>query len=237
MIVIPAIDLLEGKCVRLYQGDFNQTEQVADDPFNQLDRFIEDGAEMIHIVDLDGARDQSKRQYQLIQQLCERSSVPIQIGGGIRSLETVEQLIEAGASRLVIGTAALEDLDFLIQAVKKYPEAIVVGIDAKNEKVATHGWETVSEIDYLEFAQEIEALGVKTIVFTDISKDGTMSGPNLEQLNAINRAVSCKIVASGGISQYDDLKAVAQLGIKEAIVGKAIYQEKITLKGAKQLWD
>src|SRR5699024_4167590 len=152
-------------------------------------------------------------------------------------LETVEQLIEAGASRLVIGTAALEDLDFLIQAVKKYPEAIVVGIDAKNEKVATHGWETVSEIDYLEFAQEIEALGVKTTVFTDISKDGTMSGSNLEQLNAINRAVSCKIVASGGISQYDDLKAVAQLGIKEAIVGKAIYQNKITLKGASQLWD
>ncbi|GAA4069606.1 1-(5-phosphoribosyl)-5-[(5-phosphoribosylamino)methylideneamino]imidazole-4-carboxamide isomerase [Amphibacillus indicireducens] len=237
MIVIPAIDLLEGKCVRLYQGDFNQTEQVADDPFNQLDRFIEDGAEMIHIVDLDGARDQSKRQYQLIQQLCERSSVPIQVGGGIRSLETVEQLIEAGASRLVIGTAALDDLDFLIQAVKKYPEAIVVGIDAKNEKVATHGWETVSEIDYLEFARKIEALGVKTIVFTDISKDGTMSGPNLEQLNAINQAVQCKIVASGGISQYDDIKAVAQLGIKEAIVGKAIYQEKITLKGAKQLWD
>ena len=159
------------------------------------------------------------------------------MGGGIRSLETVEQLIEAGASRLVIGTAALDDLDFLIQAVKKYPEAIVVGIDAKNEKVATHGWETVSEIDYLEFARKIEALGVKTIVFTDISKDGTMSGPNLEQLNAINQAVSCKIVASGGISQYDDLKAVAQLGIKEAIVGKAIYQEKITLKGAKQLWD
>ena len=237
MIVIPAIDLLEGKCVQLYQGDFNQTEQVADDPFNQLDRFIEDGAEIIHIVDLDGARDQSKRQYQLIQQLCERSSVPIQVGGGIRSLETVEQLIEAGASRLVIGTAALDDLDFLIQAVKKYPEAIVVGIDAKNEKVATHGWETVSEIDYLEFARKIEALGVKTIVFTDISKDGTMSGPNLKQLNAINQAVQCRIVASGGISQYDDLKAVAQLGIKEAIVGKAIYQEKITLKGAKQLWD
>lgn len=237
MIVIPAIDLLEGKCVRLYQGDFNQTEQVADDPFNQLDRFIEDGAEIIHIVDLDGARDQSNRQYQLIKQLCERSSVPIQVGGGIRSLETVEQLIEAGASRLVIGTAALDDLDFLIQAVEKYPDAIVVGIDAKNEKVATNGWETVSEIDYLEFAKKIEALGVKTIVFTDISKDGTMSGPNLEQLNAINQAVDCKIVASGGISQYDDLKAVSALGIQEAIVGKAIYQNKITLKDAKQLWE
>lgn len=236
MIVIPAIDLLNGKCVRLYQGDFNQTEKVADDPFNQLDRFINDGAEIVHIVDLDGARDQTKRQYELIKQLCERATVPIQIGGGIRSIETVEQLIEAGASRLVIGTAALENLAFLIEAVKKYPDQIVVGIDAKNEKVATHGWETVSSIDYIEFAKKIESLGVKTIVFTDISKDGTMSGPNLDQLNKLNQAVNCKIVASGGISQYDDLIAVANLGIEEAIVGKAIYQEKITLKGARQLW-
>lgn len=236
MIVIPAIDLLNGKCVRLYQGDFNQTEQVADDPFNQLDRFINDGAEIVHIVDLDGARDQTKRQYELIKQLCERATVPIQIGGGIRSIETVEQLIEAGASRLVIGTAALENLAFLKEAVKKYPDQIVVGIDAKNEKVATHGWETVSSIDYIEFAKKIESLGVKTIVFTDISKDGTMSGPNLDQLNKLNQAVNCKIVASGGISQYDDLIAVANLGIEEAIVGKAIYQEKITLKGARQLW-
>lgn len=236
MIVIPAIDLLNGQCVRLYQGDFNQTEQVADDPFNQLERFIEDGAEIVHIVDLDGARDQTKRQYELIQQLCEKSTVPIQVGGGIRSLETVDQLIEAGASRLVIGTAALDDLDFLKQAIEKYPDEIVVGIDAKNEKVATHGWETVSSIDYIEFAQEIEGLGVKTIVFTDISKDGTMSGPNLDQLNRINQAVKCKIVASGGISQYDDLKAVAEIGIEEAIVGKAIYQNKITLKQARELW-
>lgn len=236
MIVIPAIDLLNGKCVRLYQGDFNQTEKVADDPFNQLDRFINDGAEIVHIVDLDGARDQTKRQYELIKQLCERATVPIQIGGGIRSIETVEQLIEAGASRLVIGTAALENLAFLKEAVKKYPDQIVVGIDAKNEKVATHGWETVSSIDYIEFAKKIESLGVKTIVFTDISKDGTMSGPNLDQLNKLNQAVNCKIVASGGISQYDDLIAVANLGIEEAIVGKAIYQEKITLKGARQLW-
>lgn len=236
MIVIPAIDLLNGKCVRLYQGDFNQTEKVADDPFNQLDRFINDGAEIVHIVDLDGARDQTKRQYELIKQLCERATVPIQIGGGIRSIETVEQLIEAGASRLVIGTAALENLAFLKEAVKKYPDQIVVGIDAKNEKVATHGWETVSSIDYIEFAKKIESLGVKTIVFTDISKDGTMSGPNLDQLNKLNQAVNCKIVASGGISQYNDLIAVANLGIEEAIVGKAIYQEKITLKGARQLW-
>jgi|SRR5690625_569232 len=237
MIVIPAIDLLNGQCVRLYQGDFNQTEQVADDPFKQLDRFIEDGAEIIHIVDLDGAREQTKRQYELIKDLCERSTVPIQVGGGIRSLETVEQLIEAGATRLVLGTAAIEDLDFLKQAVEKYPEAIVVGIDAKNGKVATHGWETVSAIDYLKFAKKMESLGVQTIVFTDISKDGTMSGPNLAQLTAINEAVTCKIVASGGISQYDDLLAVAEIGIQEAIVGKAIYQNKISLRKAQKLWN
>ncbi|WP_440895542.1 1-(5-phosphoribosyl)-5-[(5-phosphoribosylamino)methylideneamino]imidazole-4-carboxamide isomerase [Amphibacillus sp. Q70] len=235
MKIIPAIDLINGKCVRLYQGDFNQTEQVADDPIKQLDHFIEDGAELIHIVDLDGARDQTKRQYQLIEQLCKKSSVPIQIGGGIRSMDTVDQLMNSGASRLVIGTAAIEDLTFLKQAIAKYPEAIVVGIDAKNGKVATHGWETVSTVDYIEFAKKIEGLGIQTIVFTDISKDGTMSGPNLDQLKVLNQAVSCKIVASGGISHYDDIKAVAQIGIEEAIVGKAIYQKKITLKGARQI--
>lgn len=235
MKIIPAIDLLNGKCVRLYQGDFNQTEQVADDPIKQLERFIKDGAEMIHIVDLDGARDQTKRQYRLIEQLCKKSSVPIQIGGGIRSMDTVDQLMNSGASRLVIGTAALEDLTFIKQAIVKYPEAIVVGIDAKNGKVATHGWETVSTVDYIEFAKKMETLGVQTIVFTDISKDGTMAGPNLDQLQTLNEAVSCKIVASGGISQYDDIKAVAQIGIEEAIVGKAIYQKKIILKGARQL--
>lgn len=233
--IIPAIDLLNGKCVRLYQGDFAQTEEVADDPIKQLERFIKDGAEMIHIVDLDGARDQTKRQYQLIEQLCQKATVPIQIGGGIRSIETLNQLMALGASRLVIGTAALENFDFLQQAIEQYPEAIVVGIDAKNEKVATHGWETVSEMNYIEFAQQIEALGVKTIVFTDISKDGTMSGPNIDQLRALNEAVSCNIVASGGISQYDDIKAVKDIGIKEAIVGKAIYQNKISLKGARML--
>ncbi|MBU5594168.1 1-(5-phosphoribosyl)-5-[(5-phosphoribosylamino)methylideneamino]imidazole-4-carboxamide isomerase [Amphibacillus sp. MSJ-3] len=235
MRVIPAIDLLNGKCVRLYQGNFNHTEQVADNPIKQLQRFIDDGAEIVHIVDLDGARDQNNRQYRLIEQLCEKSSIPIQIGGGIRTMDTVDQLINNGASRLVVGTAALEDLNFLKQAITKYPEAIVVGIDAKNRKVASHGWETVTAVDYIEFAQQMESLGAQTIVFTDISKDGTMSGPNLEQLEELNSAVNCKIIASGGISQYDDIKAISEIGISEAIVGKAIYQGKITLQGVRQL--
>ncbi|WP_067844246.1 1-(5-phosphoribosyl)-5-[(5-phosphoribosylamino)methylideneamino]imidazole-4-carboxamide isomerase [Amphibacillus sediminis] len=234
MKILPAIDLMGGKCVRLYQGDFNKSEQVANDPMEQLKTFIKDGAEIIHIVDLDGARDSSKRQYQLIEMLCKHSSVPIQIGGGIRNLETIEQLIQAGASRLVLGTAAIEDPVFLKTALDQYGSKIVVGIDAKNGKVATHGWEEVSELDYIEFAKRMEQLGVKTIVFTDISKDGTMSGPNLDQLAALNTAVACKIVASGGVSKNKDIEALKQIGIEEVIVGKAIYQGTVTLKGVNQ---
>lgn len=235
MKIIPAIDLIEGKCVRLYQGDFSKTTEVASDPIKQLATFIADGAEIVHIVDLDGARNSEARQYELIKTLCQNSSVPIQIGGGIRTMETVEQLIELGADRLVLGTAAIEDQDFLKAALAKYPEAIVVGIDAKDGKVATHGWETVSELDYIEFAKEMVALGVQTIVFTDISKDGTMSGPNLEQLQALNEAVSCKVVASGGIKDNADIEALVAIGLEEAIVGKAIYQGAVTLKGAAHL--
>ncbi|SEN47773.1 1-(5-phosphoribosyl)-5-[(5-phosphoribosylamino)methylideneamino] imidazole-4-carboxamide isomerase [Amphibacillus marinus] len=235
MKILPAIDLLNGNCVRLYQGDFNQAEQVAQDPVEQLKTFINDGAELIHIVDLDGARDSQARQYQLIEDLCTQSTVPIQIGGGIRSMETVDQLMQAGASRLVLGTAAIENQSFLEQALAKYPEAIVVGIDAKNGRVATHGWEDVSSVDYLTFAKEMEQLGVQTIVFTDISKDGTMTGPNIEQLQAINSSVNCKIVASGGISSLADIKALVAIGIEEAIVGKAIYQGTVTIEGVNQL--
>lgn len=235
MKILPAIDLIDGKCVRLYQGDFNQSTEVASDPLKQLDTFISDGAEIVHIVDLDGARDGQARQYELIKTLCSKSTVPIQIGGGIRTMETVERLIAVGASRLVLGTAAIEDPIFLKDALAKYPEQIVVGIDAKHGKVATHGWETLSEVDYLTFAKKMENIGVKTIVFTDISRDGTMSGPNLEQLKTLNEMVNCKVVASGGIKDNQDIEKLKAIGIKEAIVGKAIYQGKVTLKGVNQL--
>ncbi|WP_079709573.1 1-(5-phosphoribosyl)-5-[(5-phosphoribosylamino)methylideneamino]imidazole-4-carboxamide isomerase [Paraliobacillus ryukyuensis] len=235
MKIIPAIDLINGKGVRLYQGDFNQTEEVASDPLSQLQAFIADGAELIHIVDLDGARyGEERRQYQLIEQICAQATVPIQIGGGIRKMDTVDKLVSVGADRLVLGTAAIEDTSFLQAAVAKYPSKIVVGIDAKNGKVATHGWENVSEVDYITFAKGMEQLGVQTIVFTDISKDGTMSGPNVEALQEMNEAVSCKVVASGGIKDNEDIAVLAEVGIEEAIVGKAIYQGAVTLKGAKQ---
>ncbi|WP_163536902.1 1-(5-phosphoribosyl)-5-[(5-phosphoribosylamino)methylideneamino]imidazole-4-carboxamide isomerase [Gracilibacillus sp. YIM 98692] len=233
MKILPAIDLIDGKCVRLYQGDFSKTEQVGSDPISQLKTFLADGAEIVHIVDLDGARSGEARQYQLIEQLCEIATVPVQVGGGIRDIETIEKLVNAGADRLVIGTAALEDEEFLREALERFGKHIVVGIDAKNEMVATRGWENVSEMHYITFAEKMEALGVQTIVFTDISRDGTLTGPNLEQLQKLNDAVNCKIVASGGVSSNEDIEALDQIGIKEAIVGKAIYDGKVTLKGLK----
>ncbi|MBD8007041.1 1-(5-phosphoribosyl)-5-[(5-phosphoribosylamino)methylideneamino]imidazole-4-carboxamide isomerase [Bacillus norwichensis] len=230
MKILPAMDLIDGKCVRLYQGDFNQTTQVGSDPESQLQTFIDDGAEIIHIVDLDGARSGRPDQLELISRLCAKSPVPIQIGGGIRNLETVKAYVEAGAERVVIGTAAVEDEHFLKEALKDYKKNIVIGIDARNEKVAVSGWETETEVDYIKFAKKMEELGVETIVFTDISKDGTMQGPNLEQLKKINDAVECKIVASGGIRNQSDLDAIAGLGIEEAIVGKAMYEGTVKLR-------
>ncbi|QDP40315.1 1-(5-phosphoribosyl)-5-[(5-phosphoribosylamino)methylideneamino]imidazole-4-carboxamide isomerase [Radiobacillus deserti] len=231
MLVIPAIDLIDGKCVRLYQGDFSKTTSVGSDPTGQLDQFINNGAKLVHIVDLDGARNGAARQYELIRKLCHQSTVPIQVGGGIRSIETVENLLEAGATRLVLGTSALEDTAFLREALKKYSSSIVVGIDAKDEMVATRGWETITETHYIDFAKQMEEMGVQTIVFTDISRDGTLTGPNLEQLQAINNAVNIKIVASGGVKDNQDLYALKEIGIQEAIVGKAIYDGKVTLMG------
>jgi len=234
MRIIPAIDLIDGKCVRLYQGDFAKTTEVAPDPVTQLKRFIADGAELVHVVDLDGARTGRPAQLELIETLCKASSVPIEVGGGIRDLDTVRKYAEIGADRIVLGTAAIENPEFLKAAVKEFPEKIVAGIDAKNGKVATHGWLSVTEMDAINFAKEMESLGVQRIVFTDISRDGTMKGPNLEALKSLLDAVSCDIIASGGITSEEDVKNLSAIGIQEGIVGKAIYEGKIRLKGAEK---
>ncbi|QQZ11196.1 1-(5-phosphoribosyl)-5-[(5-phosphoribosylamino)methylideneamino]imidazole-4-carboxamide isomerase [Heyndrickxia vini] len=233
MRIIPAIDLINGKCVRLYQGDFSKTTEVGSDPESQLLRFIRDGAKMIHIVDLDGARLGKPKQYELINKLCSLSNIPIEVGGGIRDMETIENYVSIGVSRIVLGTAALEREDFLKEALDKYNEYIVIGIDAIKGKVATRGWETVSEFEYIDFAKKMESLGAQTIIYTDISKDGTLSGPNLRELNQISKAVRCNIVASGGIRNMDDLQELKNIGITEAIVGKAIYTGQVTIMGER----
>ncbi|KYD08467.1 1-(5-phosphoribosyl)-5-[(5-phosphoribosylamino)methylideneamino]imidazole-4-carboxamide isomerase [Heyndrickxia sporothermodurans] len=233
MKIIPAIDLINGKCVRLYQGDFSKTTEVGSDPESQLLRFIQDGAEMIHIVDLDGARAGKPKQYELINKLCSLSNIPIEVGGGIRDIETIDKYVSIGVSRIVLGTAALEREDFLKEALDKYNQYIVIGIDAIKGKVATRGWETVSEIEYIGFAKKMESLGVQTIVYTDISKDGTLTGPNLKELKQISNEVSCNIVASGGIRNMEDLQEIKKIGITEAIVGKAIYDGQVKLIGER----
>ncbi|GGH76941.1 phosphoribosylformimino-5-aminoimidazole carboxamide ribotide isomerase [Pullulanibacillus pueri] len=230
MKIIPAIDLINGQCVRLYQGKFEQTTQVAPDPLVQLQTFIQDGAERIHIVDLDGARSGQAAQFDLICQLIQSSSVPIQVGGGIRQLTTIENYVEAGVQGVILGTGALEDRQFTEEALKRFGDHVIIGIDAINGKVATKGWKEVSLIDYIEFAQEMETLGAKTIIYTDISKDGTLTGPNIDELKQLQQAVNCKIIASGGVTTKTDLIALEYIGIQEAIVGKAIYQGTLSLK-------
>lgn len=232
MIIFPAIDLRDGKCVRLYQGKFEESEVVGEDPLKVAMSFKESGAEYIHMVDLDGALNGEIKNLKVISEVVKTVGIPVELGGGIRDMKTIDMLIEAGVSRVILGTAALKNPQFVMEAVKKYKEKIAVGIDAKNEKVAVNGWLNVSSVNYIDFAKEMEKIGVKTIIFTDISKDGTLQGPNLEQLKKIQTSVSCNIIASGGIKDIEDLKTINKMGIYGAITGKAIYSGNIDLREA-----
>ncbi|WP_434304683.1 1-(5-phosphoribosyl)-5-[(5-phosphoribosylamino)methylideneamino]imidazole-4-carboxamide isomerase [Clostridium botulinum] len=232
MIILPAIDLKEGKCVRLYQGDFKASNVVAEDPIEVALKFKEDGAEYIHIVDLDGALTGEIKNLSIISSIIKTINIPVELGGGIRNLNTIDMLIDAGIKRLILGTAALNNRELVEEAVKKYDEKISIGIDAKNEKVAINGWLNVSSTNYIDFAKEMEKIGVRNIIFTDISKDGTLKGPNLNQLKKLNESVSCNIIASGGIKDIEDLKVIKEMDIYGAIVGKAIYSGNIDLNEA-----
>lgn len=232
MIIFPAMDLRDGKCVRLYQGKFDESEVVGENPLDVALDFKAKGAEYIHMVDLDGALKGEIKNLSIISEVIKTVGIPVELGGGIRNMETVDMLIDTGLSRVILGTAALKDMNFVKQAVKKYGEKIAVGIDAKNEKVAVNGWINVSDVDYIDFAKQMESIGVKTIIFTDISKDGTLQGPNLEQLEKIHKSVSCDIIASGGIKNVEDLKHIKDMGVYGAITGKAIYSGNINLEEA-----
>lgn len=232
MIILPAMDIRDGKCVRLYQGKFDALEVVGENPLEVATSFKEAGAEYIHIVDLDGALNGEVKNLNIILRVIKEIGIPVELGGGIRDIKTVDALIEAGLSRVILGTSALKDKKFIQEVVFKYGEKIAVGIDAKDEKVAVNGWIDVSDVNYIDFAKEIEKIGVKTIIFTDISKDGTLTGPNLKQLRAISDSVNCNIIASGGIKELDDLKTINNMGLYGTIVGKAIYSGNINLKEA-----
>ncbi|WMJ80288.1 1-(5-phosphoribosyl)-5-[(5-phosphoribosylamino)methylideneamino]imidazole-4-carboxamide isomerase [Clostridium sp. MB40-C1] len=232
MIVLPAIDLRDGKCVRLYKGDFNKSEVVAENALDVARKFKHSGSEFIHIVDLDGALAGKGVNEDIVSKVIEEIKVPIELGGGIRDIETIDKLIEKGVSRVILGTAALNNPELVKNSVKKYKEKIAVGIDARNGYVAVNGWLNVSSVHYLDFAEQMEDIGVKNIIFTDISRDGTLKGPNIEALISLKEKVNCNIIASGGIKSIEDVKKIKDMDLYGVIIGKAIYSETIDLKEA-----
>ena len=232
MIIFPAIDIKDGKCVRLYQGEFSTLQVVNEDPVMTALNFEKQGAEYLHMVDLDGALNENVKNLEIICRTISKVKIPVQLGGGIRSISAIERLIEKGLSRVILGTAALNNPSLLIEAVRIFKDKIAVGIDARNGYVAVEGWTKVSKIDYLDFAKRMEGIGVKAIIFTDISRDGTLKGPNFEATGAINNEVSCDIIASGGMKNIEDIKTLKRIGVYGVIVGKAIYSGNISLSNA-----
>ncbi len=232
MIILPAIDLHNGKCVRLFQGNYATAEVVAQDPVETARGFEEQGAHWLHMVDLDGAKDGKPQNSGVIFQVLDSVNLHIEVGGGIRDMKTVEHYLSRGVSRVILGSAALRDPSFVKEAVKAYGKKIAVGIDALGGKVAAEGWLEQSEVDYIELAKQMEAIGVGYIICTDIQKDGTMNGPNLTMLDKLNQAVNCNIIASGGVSSLLDIVALYDLGLYGAIAGKSVYQGALDLRTA-----
>ncbi|MBK1810336.1 1-(5-phosphoribosyl)-5-[(5-phosphoribosylamino)methylideneamino]imidazole-4-carboxamide isomerase [Clostridium sp. YIM B02505] len=236
MIIIPAIDLKDGKCVRLYKGEENTTHVVAENPVEVAKSFEDNGAEFIHIVDLNGAFSGKQENLSIVKEVVKSVNVPIEVGGGIRSIEAIDNLISIGVKRVILGTSAINDSKLLKVAVDKYGEKIAVGIDAANGKVAIKGWVEVTEKNYIDFAKALENIGVKTFIITDISKDGTLEGPNIDMLKALKENIAnVNIIASGGIKDLDHINELNKLDIYGAITGKALYSGNLDLNEAIEL--
>ena len=229
MNIIPAIDLIGGKAVRLKKGDYNEVTVYNNDPVSVAQSFERSGAEFMHIVDLDGAKDGSNANYETIKNIVSATSLYVEVGGGIRNMETVKKYTDIGVSRVIIGTAAVKDPEFLKAAVKEYPENIAVGIDVKDGMVAIKGWTELSEYSCYDFCERMQSIGVKTVICTDISKDGMMSGTNLELYAELQRRYNMNIIASGGVSSLEDVRALKEMELYGAIVGKALYTGAIDL--------
>ena len=229
MIIYPAIDIIGGECVRLSQGSYSQVTVFSNSPVDMARKWEALGAQYLHVVDLDGARSGQSENQTVIGDICKALSIPVQVGGGIRSIETIEKLLALGVSRLILGTSAVQNQQLLKYALMNYPDKIAVGIDAKQGMVAISGWEETSNLNAIEFAKTVEALGAKTIIYTDIARDGMLSGPNLPAMTEMAKAVSIDVIASGGVSCLEDIKALRTTGVKGVIVGKALYTGAVDL--------
>jgi len=232
MYVIPAIDLIDGKCVRLIQGQYDRKTTYRDDPVKQAEDFLAAGAEWLHIVDLDGAQAGRPVNIDSVKAIAELGKLKIEIGGGIRNEAAVKQLLNVGAERIIIGTKAVSDFKWFSRIVKKFKGKIVLGLDARGSSVATHGWTQDSPQQLLDFAVQAAKLPLAAIIYTDISRDGMMTGPNLERTKTLVEMVSVPVIASGGVSSIDDIKNLAASGVAGAIVGRALYEGTLNLADA-----
>lgn len=232
MILFPAIDIKDGSCVRLYQGDYAQVTTYDRDPVRVAARWQEAGASWLHVVDLDGAAQGHPVNTELVRRMRETTSLHIEVGGGMRSLEHIEQVLALGVERVILGTVALKDRALLETALARWGERIAVGLDARNGYVAISGWHETSQVRATDLARELAELGVRRFIYTDIARDGALSGPNLLALGEMQRASNSALIASGGVSSLEDLRELAKLGVEGAIVGKAIYTGDVDLAQA-----
>ncbi|MCD7871738.1 MAG: 1-(5-phosphoribosyl)-5-[(5-phosphoribosylamino)methylideneamino]imidazole-4-carboxamide isomerase [Clostridiales bacterium] len=235
MIIFPAIDIMGGKPVRLYKGNFSTAHRVADDAVETAKSFESCGAEWVHMVDLDGSLKKKPVNGDVFIKVASETSLKVEIGGGIRKISDINYYFEHGVSRVILGSAALKNPKLVEQAVKEFGASIAVGIDAENGFAAAEGWTENSGIYFTDIAKKMESIGVETIIYTDISKDGTLSGPNLKQLMQINNAVSCNIIASGGVTDINDILKLKNANLYGAICGKSIYSGSINLREAVEI--
>lgn len=230
MQIYPAIDLKNGQCVRLKQGKFDDITSYGTDPVERAKIWESAGASYIHVVDLDGARTGNGLNIEAIKKIAETVKIPVQTGGGIRSMEDIKKRIDAGVSRVIIGTAAVSNPELVEEAVKIYGDKIAVGVDASKGMVATDGWEKISDISATDLCLKMKGYGVKTVIYTDISKDGMMAGPSIDTTEKLIKATGMNVIASGGVSNMADLEAVKKIGSYGVIIGKALYQGALDLK-------
>ncbi len=235
MIILPAIDIKDGNCVRLFKGDYNTVEKVADNYMETAKSFENLGARWIHMVDLDGAKDATQKNKDVFIDVAKNTGLRIEVGGGIRSLDTVEMYLSNGISRVILGSAAIKNPELVREAVKEYGGRIAVGIDAKNGYVQTEGWLETSDVYYLDLTVKMCSMGVLFFIVTDIDKDGTLEGPNFEMTESLHKTLSAlggNVIASGGIKSIDDISELARLNIYGAICGKSIYNKTLLLDEA-----
>ncbi len=239
MRLYPAIDIKDGQCVRLRKGVYEDKTVYSDKPYEVAESFEKQGAKFIHLVDLDGARLGSGYNDKTLEKILEHINIPVEIGGGIRELSDIENKLKLGVNRVILGTKAAENPDFVKEALDKFgPERIVVGIDAKQGMVAVSGWEKVSNISAVELGKKMKEIGVTTVIYTDIARDGMLSGPNIEKTTELIESTGLSVIASGGVSSIDDLIALSKTDVSGAIFGKAIYENRINLfEAVKMLED